>query len=138
MPIFEATEPAAAARVASIHTSAFATNAMLLAQFPTPTIRANLQICIARKTAVDIRDPKTVVLVVRDQNSKFSNGDGDDEIISFAKWHLPVLEGERYEGEPKWVWPEGTEMGVLEGWVGRVEEAKARVVGDGGGGGLLS
>lgn len=122
LTLSEATE-SDTARIASIHMSAFLANDMLHAQFSTPTIRNRLQICIAQKAVADIWDPKTAVLVVRDRNL-------NDEIISFAKWHLPVLDGERYE-EPAWVWPEGTEIGVLDEWTERIEEARRRVVGEG-------
>ena len=100
--------------------AAFGTNAMLLAQFPTPATREKLQICIAEKALADIRDPKIAVLVVRD----------DDEVISFAKWSLPVLEeGETYVEAP-WLWPEGTNWEVLDQWAGVVESAKDRVIGE--------
>ena len=104
--------------------AAFGTNAMLLAQFPTPTVRERLQVCIAAKALADIRDPKTAVLVVRDDES------GNGEVVSFAKWSLPVREGETYVEAP-WVWPEGTDLEVLDRWTGVVEGAKERVVGEG-------
>ena len=103
--------------------AAFGTNAMLLAQFPSPTIRDNLQICIASKALADIEDPKTAVLVVRDDEI-------DDEIVSFAKWSLPVAEGDSYVESP-WLWPEGTDWKVLDRWTGLVEGAKEGVVGKG-------
>jgi hypothetical protein len=53
-----------APRIAEIHMAAFGTNAMLLAQFPTPAIRQALQISIENKALADIDDPKTTVLVV--------------------------------------------------------------------------
>lgn len=113
-----------ASRIAAIHMAAFGTNAMLLAQFPTPTVRERLQLCIAAKALADIRDPKTAVLVVRDDES------GNGEVVSFAKWSLPVREGETYVEAP-WVWPEGTNLEVLDRWTRVVEGAKERVVGEG-------
>lgn len=112
--------------IAAIHMAAFGTNAMLLAQFPSPTVRENLQICIATKTLADIRDPKIAVLVVKDDEN-----DHEDEVVSFAKWSLPVGEGETCVEAP-WVWPEGTDLEVLERWSGLVEGAKERGVGEGG------
>lgn len=112
-----------ASRIAAIHMAAFGTNAMLLAQFPSPTIRDSLQICIASKALADIGDPKTAVLVVRDDEI-------DDEIVSFAKWSLPVAEGDSYVESP-WLWPEGTDWKVLDRWTGLVEGAKEGVVGKG-------
>ena len=105
-------------RIAAIHMAAFADNPMLHAQFPTPALRDKLKTCIAEKAVLDIRDPKTAVLVVRDQN----------EIISFAKWHLPVLDSEKYE-EPPWPWPEGTNFAILDKWVEKVEAAQQKVLG---------
>ncbi|CAD6578678.1 MAG: hypothetical protein ASARMPREDX12_008937 [Alectoria sarmentosa] len=112
-----------ASRIAAIHMAAFGTNAMLLAQFPSPTVRESLQTCIASKALADIGDPKTAVLVVRDDEI-------DDEIVSFAKWSLPVAEGDSYMESP-WLWPEGTDWKVLDRWTGLVESAKEGVVGKG-------
>lgn len=112
-----------APRIAAVHMAAFGANAMLLAQFPTPTIRERLQICIATKALADIRDAKTAVLVVRDDE----NG---NDVVGFAKWSLPVWEGE-VDAEPPWLWPEGTDLEVLDRWTGVVEGAKERVVGEG-------
>lgn len=106
-------------RIAVIHMAAFGVNQMLQAQFPTAAIRDQLQICIADKALKDIQDPKIAVLVVRDQN----------EIISFAKWSLPVLETETYVEAP-WLWPEGTNYAILDEWTEKVEAAKQRVLGN--------
>lgn len=111
-----------APRIAAIHMAAFGTNAMLLAQFPSPTVREELQTCIATKALADIRDAKIAVLVIRD--------DDEDEVVSFAKWSLPVGEGESHVEAP-WLWPEGTDLEVLDRWTGLVEGAKERVVGEG-------
>ena len=58
--------------------------------------------------------------------------DGDDQssrkIIGFAKWCRPIEEGEEYIEEP-WVWPEGTDMQILDEWTRRVEEAEDKVLG---------
>ena len=117
-----AAEQQDARRIAEIHMAAFATNAMLLAQFPSPTIREGLRECIARKALDDIEDPNIVVLVARDQDH--------NQIISFAKWSLPNPTGEGYEESP-WRWPEGTQYGVLNEWTEKVESAKSNVLGDG-------
>ena len=120
MPLHVSAAPETdASRIAAIHMAAFGTNAMLLAQFPTPAIREKLQICIAEKALADIKDPKIAVLVIRDE----------DEVISFAKWSLPVRQdGETYAEAP-WLWPEGTDWEVLDRWAGVVESAKDRVIG---------
>lgn len=110
-------------RIAAIHMAAFGTNSMLLAQFPTPSIREKLQACIAAKALADIKDPKTAVLVVRDDEKN------NNEVISFAKWSLPVWKGETYL-EATWLWPEGTNWDVLDKWTKVVESARKRVLGE--------
>lgn len=62
--------PEDAPRIAEIHMAAFGPNAMLHAQFPTPTIRKRLQTCIEKKALADIDDPKTTVLVVISSDGK--------------------------------------------------------------------
>ncbi|KAI0142750.1 putative GNAT family acetyltransferase [Xylariaceae sp. FL1272] len=59
-------EPADADRIAEIHMVTFASNAMLLAQFPTPSVRKALQESIRTKALADIEYPYISVLVVRD------------------------------------------------------------------------
>ena len=117
--ITPAAEPDAS-RIADIHMAAFASNALLLAQFPTPEIRTQFRDCIASKTAADIRDPNIAVLVARDQ---------EDQIISFAKWSLPVTD-QGTDAETPWRWPAGSNLPVLEAWAARMEEAHRRVVGE--------
>ncbi|KAF3491416.1 Ankyrin repeat protein [Arthroderma uncinatum] len=85
-----------AERIADIHMSAFQTNGMLLAQFPTPTVRKGLWKSLVEKVVTEINDPKWAVLVVRNDRN---------HVISFAKWCLPILESEKYEETP-WRWPE--------------------------------
>ena len=112
-----------ASRIADIHMAAFGSNVMLQAQFPTPAIRNELRKCIAEKAVADINDSETAVLVVRD--------DGDEEIISFAKWALPVSPAEEaYYTEPPWRWPEGTNRAILERWTGKVDAAQKKILGD--------
>lgn len=106
-------------RIATIHMAAFGPNKLLRAQFPTEATREGLQVCIADKALRDIRDPKTAVLVIRDQN----------EIISFAKWHFPIPRGEEYE-EPPWIWPEGTNFAVLDEWTERAQAVYLKILGN--------
>ena len=107
-------------RIAEIHMAAFATNGMLLAQFPTHSIQEGLRNSIARKAADDIRDPYTAVLLVQDTEL-------NHETISFAKWSLPASTS---ENESPWKWPEGTRHDILDQWTERVENAKKKVLGD--------
>lgn len=50
-------------------------------------------------------------------------------VIAFAKWSHPVTPGENYV-EPPWVWPEGTDLDILEAWTVKVDEAARSSVGD--------
>ena len=104
--------------IADIHMAAFSANAMLRAQFPSAAIRSELRRCVAQKALDDMRDPKKAVLIVKDGN----------DIISFAKWDLPVFEGETYVERP-WVWPEGTNLAILHEWMEKVKGAEERVIG---------
>ena len=111
-------------RIADIHMAAFGSNALLLAQFPTPSVRTRLRDSIAAKAAGDIRDPNIAVLVVRNL---------ENQIMSFAKWSMPVAAAEQGQGtyaETPWRWPEGTNFSVLDEWTAKMENAKQGVVGE--------
>lgn len=108
-----------AARIADIHLAAFKTNEMLLAQFPTPDIRKKLWTTLKDRAIAEVQDPHWVILVAVDDNG---------EIISFAKWCLPIRESDHYTELP-WEWPEGTNMAVLDEWTEKVEAANARILG---------
>ncbi|KAI0160831.1 putative GNAT family acetyltransferase [Hypoxylon sp. FL1284] len=131
-----------AARIADIHLAAFGSNEMLLAQFPTPTVRAALRKSIQAKALADTDDPKTTVLVVRHVSSvslnnvikaredrRGSDGGSKGKVIAFAKWTHPISREENYT-EPPWVWPAGTDLKILQDWTKVTEQAQARVVGD--------
>jgi hypothetical protein len=135
--------PADAPRIAEIHMLAFGSNKMLRAQFPTPAIRAALQKSIEDKALADIEDSKISVLVVRELLSEEQEAVKDErgnavkgrevvlkegKVISFAKWSHPVEEGEDY-AEPPWVWPEGTNMEVLNAWGKEIDDSYERVLG---------
>ena len=161
--------------------SAFATNAMLLAQFPTPAVRAGLWTSLVKKAVAEIRDERWEVLLVAMGMEREREGEGEvedggvkglgkregegerergrGEIVAFAKWFCPrsrskaipraigiengvdgTGEGEGYvknEGEDEeqeyeeapWVWPEGTDMEILEEWTRRVDAAGEVVMG---------
>lgn len=128
-----------AKRIAEIHMAAFASNVMLHAQFPTPTIRDGLQRSVELKALADIDDAKTTVLVVRDSpqaqaHRSWQRADEDSQqqahgqVVAFAKWAHPVVVGEEYT-EPSWVWPDGTEWDILDKWTKRTEEAQQNVIG---------
>ncbi|KAI0399125.1 putative GNAT family acetyltransferase [Xylaria palmicola] len=147
--------PDDAGRISEIHMEAFASNAMLLAQFPTPGVRDGLRESIRLKALADIDDPKISVLVVRDiprvtdapnmtadENcsgrhsgvNEILKVDGSQDartgkVVAFAKWSHPVGRDEEYE-ETAWKWPPGTDVQILESWGRATEEAQKRAVGD--------
>ncbi|KAI0550666.1 putative GNAT family acetyltransferase [Xylaria curta] len=147
--------PADAGRISEIHMAAFASNAMLLAQFQTPEVREGLRESIRLKALADIDDPKISVLVIRDiprnfdtstmrgveddgyypsEMSRISDACDSEEnqigkVIAFAKWSHPVGKDEDYEEAP-WIWPPGTDMNILEGWGRAAEEVQEQLMGD--------
>ncbi|KAI1651643.1 putative GNAT family acetyltransferase [Daldinia loculata] len=141
MPLLSVAELADAARIAEIHMTAFGSNAMLLAQFPTPAVRNALKKSIEMKALADIDDPKTTVLVVRDSSlelhsSNTISADNEqthehrkEQVIAFAKWAHPVRLDEDYI-EPPWIWPTGTNLGILNDWAKKTEAAQSRALGD--------
>ncbi|KAI0802188.1 putative GNAT family acetyltransferase [Xylaria sp. FL0064] len=142
--------PADTDRISEIHLTAFASNTMLLAQFPTPHVRKGLQESIRLKALADIDDPKITVLVVRETppasetllvgaetGVKYScqvTGQGnrqeaqEGQVIAFAKWSHPISRDEEYE-ETAWIWPPGTNMKILESWGRAAEEGQEQAVG---------
>lgn len=118
--------PADAQKIAEIHMAAFGANAMLRAQFPTPSVRAALKEAIRTKTIADIQDPRITVLVVRDPGIRRPHTVA--EVIAFAKWSHPVLPGEGYTEAP-WIWPEGTDHAILAIWTKKMEDAQERATG---------
>ncbi|MCJ1329412.1 hypothetical protein MMC10_006092 [Thelotrema lepadinum] len=134
-----------AEKIASIHMTAFESNVMLHAQFPTPAAREGLQRSVKAKAIADIDDARTTVLVVRDlseaeQRRQSKDGyleQGVDErkeggvegqVIAFAKWSHPVPEDEEYS-EPEWVWKEEANLKMIDKWTKRTEEAQENAVG---------
>lgn len=108
-----------APRIADIHLAAFQHNDMLLAQFPTENVRRGLWSSVVDKTVAELLDSQWRVMVAKDENQ---------DIISFAKWCLPIPESVDYK-EQAWEWPEGTNMDVLEEWTARVEAASDEILG---------
>lgn len=125
-------EPKDAPHIAAIHMSAFASNAMLLAQFRTAAARQALQPIIEQKTLTEIEDANTTVLVVKLSATPDGVDEKDSElrddvdapaaegtIIAFAKWAHPTGSEEEEEEEhhdTPWTWPEGTAVDVIAGW----------------------
>lgn len=126
-------EPEDASRIAGIHMAAFASNAMLLAQFPSLVVCQALQHSIELKALADIRDSNTTVLVVRSNMKGLSDSLSESlseqgDIIAFAKWAHPTGLNDGYE-EPRWIWPEGTAFDVLAEWTQLTEEARTTALG---------
>lgn len=92
---------------------------MLLAQFPSEKVRQGLWKTLVDKTVAEIHDPNWEIMVVRNLNGN---------VISFAKWCLPIPESVDYE-EPPWDWPAGTDMDVLNEWTAKVDAAGDRILG---------
>ncbi|KAI1342504.1 putative GNAT family acetyltransferase [Xylariaceae sp. FL0016] len=126
-------KPADAARIADIHMAAFGSNALLLAQFPTPAVREGLREAIRVKALADIDDPKTTVLIVKDAvaspvdegNDARPRAEEARPIIAFAKWSHPVTVYEGYE-EPPWIWPDGTDLKLIDAWAAVTDKAQKR------------
>ncbi|KAI1205193.1 putative GNAT family acetyltransferase [Annulohypoxylon truncatum] len=137
MPLALATaQHADAARIAEIHMAAFGSNAMLLAQFPTIAVRDSLKECIRSKAHADIDDPNITVLVVRDsdtiglgENKQDHKRPATERVVAFAKWAHPVSTDEEYAETP-WIWPDGTDLKVLQEWTRKVEDTQAHAVGE--------
>lgn len=108
-----------APRIADIHLVAFRQNGMLLAQFPCEKIRHRLRKTLVDKTVAEICDPFWEIMVVRDL---------DGDIVSFAKWCLPIPESIDYK-EPPWYWPAGTDLEVLNEWTAKVDAAGESILG---------
>ncbi|KAI1259741.1 putative GNAT family acetyltransferase [Xylariaceae sp. FL1019] len=147
-------EPDDADRIAAIHMASFASNSMLLAQFPTPSVRIDLQESIRMKTLADIEYPFISVLVVKhvpsyghepdrallsdrsilDQKAEKVSEDTESEhemrsrVVAFAKWSHPIA-GDDKPDEPDWNWPPGTNMDLLNAWVKAAEGAQMKAIG---------
>lgn len=131
-----------ATRIAEIHMAVFGSNAMLLAQFPTPTTRDGLRKSIELKALADIDDSRTTVLVIRfsiPESPSNAAEVGKNEpscerlprgkVIAFAKWAHPVSIEEDYT-EPSWIWPAGTDLKIVKDWSEVAEQAQSRAVGN--------
>ncbi|KAI0110310.1 putative GNAT family acetyltransferase [Daldinia grandis] len=126
-----------AARIVEIHMAAFGSNTMLLAQFPTPAVRNALKKSIELKALADIKDTKITVLVVRASDLEICSNKtisankhrSKEQVIAFAKWAHPTQPDENYI-EPPWVWPRGTNIGILDDWARKTEAAQSQALGN--------
>ncbi|KAK6811647.1 hypothetical protein RU639_012584 [Aspergillus parasiticus] len=116
--ILTETQEADAPRIAEIHMAAFHDNAMLLAQFPTSAIHAELFNTLVQKARDEVRDPQWTVLVVHDEPGFQPQQQGTAEDGSGVG-----------QGPRPAVWPAGTRFDILEDWTRRVKSVTSRVVG---------
>jgi len=112
-------------RIAEIHLAAFDSNVLLHAQFPTKASLEWLHSILSREMLSAIQnehDSGKAVLIVKDT-------DADNQIISFAKWDLPVgfSKGSYHSNL---TWPEDCRQEYLEQYYELAEATKNRVVGD--------
>ncbi|TVY42845.1 Allophanate hydrolase [Lachnellula subtilissima] len=111
-------------RIASVHLSAFDSNVLLHAQFPTPASLAFLHSLLSQELLHTIQNVQTAgkaVMVVRDT-------DAENEIIGFAKWDLPSVSNKEYHAGVKWHMDVRKEF--LDVYHEKAERAKVRVIGD--------
>lgn len=117
-------ETADAERIAQIHMSAFCSNALIRAIYPTEEVRTGLAQAVEWKVRDDIQDANISVLIVRNVSGPASKS----EIIGFATWTHPIESDISYTPSP-WRLPQGTDWEVLTPWKTLVEEAEDIVVG---------
>ncbi|TVY48582.1 Allophanate hydrolase [Lachnellula occidentalis] len=111
-------------RIASVHLSAFDSNFLLHAQFPTPASLAFLHSILCQELLHAIQNAQTAgkaVVIVRDTEA-------ENQIIGFAKWDLP---GVSNKGNQAGVtWHKDVRQELLDVYHEKAERAKVRVVGD--------
>ncbi|KAI0571429.1 GNAT family acetyltransferase [Pyrenophora tritici-repentis] len=132
-------QPTDAPGLAAIHTSAFSTNKLMRAIYPTSQVWAAFQSAVERKMMADMHDAHTTVLVATAK--RFSSGFGAereaaqgeveerDEIVGFAVWIHPTPCKEGFT-PPAWNLPEGTDWGVLGPWKEASEKVASHVIGE--------
>ena len=111
-------------RIASVHLSAFDSNVLLHAQFPTPASLAFLHSLLSQEllhTIQNVQAAGKAVMVVRDTEA-------ENQIIGFAKWDLPSVSNKEYHAGVTWHMDVRQEF--LDVYYEKAERAKARVIGD--------
>ena len=128
-----------APKIAALHISAFTSNKLMRAIYPTPQIWDAFQSSVEKKITADIRDLHTTVLVaiakgtapepVTEEQTEKEEMEGEvekgDEIIGFAVWIHPTPSNKGFT-PPSWNLPEGTDWSVLRPW----KDASASVASD--------
>ncbi|EUC43989.1 hypothetical protein COCMIDRAFT_99410 [Bipolaris oryzae ATCC 44560] len=124
-----------APRLASIHVSAFSSNRLMRAIYPTPAIWAAFERAVEEKLIADMLDERTSVVVA--QSTDMAKGSGG-EIAGFAVWchACPEDEEERSSGmkktyaAPRWNLPEGTDWDILNAWRAAAAKVADSTIGD--------
>lgn len=118
--------PSDVEQIASLHLISFDSNPLLHVQFPTPESLTSLRSILShdmKRTIQHTANSKKKILVVRDSNTK-------DQIISFAKWDLPISPGLQQELHPGAQWHQDVRQEYLDTYHDLAEAAKQRVIGD--------
>ncbi|EUC36168.1 hypothetical protein COCCADRAFT_88948 [Bipolaris zeicola 26-R-13] len=133
--IYPAT-PSVAPRLASIHVSAFSSNRLMRAIYPTPAIWAAFEHAVEEKLIADMLDERTSVMVAQ---SAETEKDGRGEIVGFAVWCHACPEDKEEERSsnvkktytaPRWNLPEGTDWEILNAWRAAAAKVAEHTIGD--------
>ena len=136
-------QPLDGPKIAALHLSAFSSNKLMRAIYPTPQIWAAFQSAVQKKITADIRHPYTTVMVAiarksasepgseRRTEKEAAQGEGGkgDEIIGFAVWIHPTPSNQE-PTPPSWNLPEGTDWAVLRPWKDAAAKVASDVIGD--------
>ncbi|CAE7175369.1 GNAT family acetyltransferase [Pyrenophora teres f. teres] len=131
--------PLDAPKLAALHTSAFSSNKLMRAIYPTPQIWTAFQSAVEKKMVADMYDDHTTVMVAvakrvaseagaEREAALLEIGKGD-EIVGFAVWIHPTPSKEGFI-PPAWNLPEGTDWGVLGPWKDAAEKVASDVIGE--------
>jgi len=136
-------QPLDGPKIAALHRSAFSSNKLMRAIYPTPQIWTAFQSAAQEKVTADMKDPYTTVMVAvakRSASEPGSEGRTEkeaaqgkvgkgDEIIGFAVWIHPTPSNQE-PTLPSWNLPEGTDWGVLRPWKEAAAKVASNVIGE--------
>ncbi|KNG52207.1 gnat family protein [Stemphylium lycopersici] len=105
--------------LAELHTTAFSTNRIMRAIYPTAAIWTAFQSAVEKRMRRDIADERTSVIVARVSHER-SVGEGD----------VGAEEDEEERGGEIWSLPEGTDWTVLTPWKEAAANVAEAVIGD--------
>ncbi|RMZ73417.1 hypothetical protein GMOD_00007925 [Pyrenophora seminiperda CCB06] len=130
-------------KIAALHVSAFSSNKLMRAIYPTPQIWTAFQSAVERKMMADMQDSHTTVMVATAGNfaselatergtvEKVAQGETEkrDEVVGFAVWIHPTPSSEE-STPPSWNLPEGTDWGVLGPWKDAAGKVASDIIGE--------